>query len=131
MAELWRVIAGVLLSVVVGICLSKQGKDMTVLLTLAVCAMVTLVAGSFLEPVISFVRSLCVSGRLDAQILTTMLKAVGISLVSQIASLICEDAGFGSLGKAVKLLTGAALLYLTLPTMESLLSIIESITGGL
>ena len=101
------------------------------LLTLAVCAMVLLVAQSFLQPVIDFLRQLHTDGLLDGQMLSLMLKAVGISLISQIAGVICDDAGFGALCKAVKLLSAAAVLYLCLPMLESLLSIIENIVGGL
>lgn len=131
MAAFWQGIGGALLAVIVGLTLSKQGKDMTVLLTLAVCAMVLLVAQSFLQPVIDFLRLLHTDGLLDGQMLSLMLKAVGISLISQIAGVICDDAGFCALGKAVKLLSAAAVLYLCLPMLESLLSIIENIVGGL
>ena len=131
MAAYWQVIAGVLLTVVVGLTLSKQGKDTATLLSLAVCAMVMLTSRVFLEPVISFLRSLQEKGYLDGEVLTTMLKAVGISLVSQISCFICEDGGFGSLSKAVRLMTAAALLYLMLPMLESLLSLLESVAGGL
>lgn len=131
MAAYWQVLAGVLLAVVLGITLSKQGKDMTVLLTLGVCAMVVVAAAAFLEPVIRFLRSLHAVGQLDEKVLTVMLKAVGITLVSQIAVMICDDAGFGALGKAVKLLATAAVLYLSLPLMESLISLIQTMAGGL
>lgn len=130
MDTFWQVLAGVLMAVVLGITLSKQSKDMTVLLALAVCAMVVLVAAAYLEPVIDFVRSLQSVGQLDSDMVSIMLKAVGISLVSEIACMICADAGFGSLGKAIKILATAAVLWLALPMMQSLLSMLQKMVGA-
>ena len=75
-----QVLAGVLLTVVLGIALGKQNKDMSMVLTLAVCCMVLAAAISYLRPVIEFVQQLEVLGGLDSEMLQIMLKAVGIGL---------------------------------------------------
>ena len=51
MSLFWKAAAAVLLAVVLGLSLGKQ-KDIGVLLTMAVCCMVTMIAISYLEPVL-------------------------------------------------------------------------------
>lgn len=124
-----RTIAGVMLALILGITLSKQGKDMTVVLTVAVCCMVVTVAISFLDPVVDFFSLLRSVGDLDSDIMGIILKCTGISLIAEIAGLICSDSGFGAMGKAIKILAMAAVLWLSLPLMTSLVEMLQSVMG--
>lgn len=123
------VLAAVLLAVVLGLVLSKQSKDMSLLLTMATCAMVMIAAAVYLQPVLDFVRRLQSVGNLDSDILQIMLKSVGIALVGEIAGMICNDSGFAAMGKAIRILSTAAILWLSLPLMESLLELLQKIMG--
>ena len=124
-----RTIAGVMLALILGITLSKQGKDMTVVLTVSVCCMVVTVAISFLDPVVDFFSLLRSVGDLDSDIMGIVLKCTGISLIAEIAGLICSDSGFGAMGKAIKILAVAAVLWLSLPLMTSLVEMLQSVMG--
>ena len=124
-----RTIAGVMLALILGITLSKQGKDMTVVLTVAVCCMVVTVAISFLDPVVDFFSLLRSVGDLDSDIMGIILKCTGISLIAEIAGLICSDSGCGAMGKAIKILAVAAVLWLSLPLMTSLVEMLQSVMG--
>ena len=120
------VLAWVLLAVVLGLSLGKQ-KDIGVLLTMAVCCMVAMIAISYLEPVLDFLRELDTLGDLQGDMLGILLKAVGIGLVSEIAGLVCTDAGNGSLGKTLQMLGSAVILYLSLPIFTAMLELIREI----
>lgn len=126
-----QVLAGVLLTVVLGIALGKQNKDMSMVLTLAVCCMVLVAAISYLKPVIDFVHQLEALGGLDSEMIQIMLKAVGIGLICQIAVLICGDSGNAALGKTIQILASAVVLWLSLPLMRALLEMIQKILGDL
>ena len=117
---------GLLLAVVLGLSLGKQ-KDIGVLLTMAVCCMVAMIAISYLEPVLDFLRELETLGDLQGNMLGILLKAVGIGLVSEIAGLVCNDAGNGSLGKMLQMLGSAVILYLSLPIFTAMLELIREI----
>ena len=121
-----NVIWYVLLAVVLGLSLGKQ-KDIGVLLTMAVCCMVAMIAISYLEPVLDFLRELETLGDLQGDMLGILLKAVGIGLVSEIAGLVCTDAGNGSLGKTLQMLGSAVILYLSLPIFTAMLELIREI----
>lgn len=129
MTGFWQIFAGILLTVILGVVLSKQNKDLSTLLTLAACCMVLYVAVSYLQPVLDFAETLRELGQLDAGILRILWKAVGITLIAEIATLVCQDAGNGALGKAVQILAAAAVLWLSLPLMEALLDTVQKIVG--
>ena len=130
MNAFWQVVAGVLISVVLGLALSKQGRDITLLMSIAVCCMVMLAAVSYLKPVLDFVNQLQTIGNLDNDLLKIMLKAVGIGLVAEIATLICNDSGNSALGKAVQILASVVVLWLAIPLMSSLMNLVQKIVGG-
>jgi stage III sporulation protein AD len=125
-----RTIAGVMLALILGITLSKQGKDMTVVLTVAVCCMGAAAAITFLKPVLELMVRLETAIDLDSGILNILLKGVGIAFVAEITELICSDAGFGSLGKVAQLLGHCSILYLSVPMITDLLSLLQGILGN-
>ena len=125
----WQGAAAVLLTVILGLSLGSQKKDMGLLLTIAACCLVATAAISYLRPVITFVQEHQTLGQLDDGMLEILLKAVGIGLIGDIASLICTDAGNGALGKTLQLLTSAVVLWLSLPLLNSLLELIQEMLG--
>lgn len=129
MTGFWQGTAAVLLAVVVGIALSRQGKDSQLLLTLAVCCMVVAAAVSYLSPVISFIHQLQSISQIDQELLQILLKAVGIALIGEITALICSDGGNSALGKAVHILSSAVILWLSLPLLQKLLELLQDILG--
>ena len=86
-----------------------------------------MIALSYLEPVLDFLRELEALGDLQGDTLGILLKAVGIGLVSEIAGMVCSDAGNGSLGKTLQMLGSAAILYLSLPVFSALLELVREI----
>lgn len=124
-----QVVAGVLIAVVLGLVVSKQSKEIAVLLSLLVCCMVVVVAVAFLEPVLDFWKQLQQVGMLDETWLTILMKVVGIGLIAEVASLVCADAGNGSLGKAIQILAAAVILWLSIPLLEGLLELVQRILG--
>lgn len=129
MDRFFQISAVVLLTVLISIVLSKQNKDMTVVLVIAACCMSLYAVIAYLEPVVDFIKQLQSLGKLDTSMVQTVLKAVGIGIIAEIASLICSDSGNGALGKGIQMLATAAVLWLSLPLMRSLVEIIQKILG--
>lgn len=122
-----KALAGVLITLVLYLILSKQNKDMSVMLTVMVCCMVTLITMQYLEPVISFMDKLETIGQLNSETISVLLKAVGIALLAEITCLICSDAGNAALGKSLQLLASGVILWLSLPLFTSLVELVEEI----
>ena len=120
-----------LVAVILWIVLSKQGKEFGLLLTIGASCLILLTAFRFIEPVLDLLGQLQTIGNLRPEWLSIMLKAVGIGLVVEIGSLICADAGNAALSKTIQLLGTASILWLCIPLMNGVLTLIEQILGEL
>ena len=127
MDTFFRLVGGVLIAVVLGVTLSRQSQDITLVLSVGVCCMVVMAAAVFLTPVMDLIRRLQQLAQLEEGALNTVLKAVGIGLVGEIAALVCGDAGNAALSKAVQIATASAVLWLSAPLMEELLVLIREV----
>lgn len=119
--------AVVLVTLVVYLLLLKQGKDFSLLLSVAVCAMVAVAALQYLEPIFDFFDSLQLSGSLDEDALELVLKTVGIGLLVEVSALICTDCGNAAMGKVLQILGSIVILSLSLPLFTSLMELVEEI----
>ena len=131
MDTFFQVIGGVLIAALLGVILSKQGKETGMLLTVLVSCMVLLAAFTYLAPVIEFFERLQQLANLDSNLLDLLLKSVGIGLIGEIASTICVDTGSGAMGKAVQILSVCVILCISIPALNALIDLIQKILGEL
>ena len=127
MGEYLRWTAVVLVGLILALVLGRQAKDMSLLLTLAVCVMVCIAALMFLEPVMELLRELRRLGALDSDVISIALKCAGIGLLSELIGLLCADAGESAMGRAMQLLSAAAILWLSLPLIREVLKLIGEV----
>lgn len=126
-----QICGGIFLSVILFVTLKGSGKDLSVALTVAVCCMVSLTALYYLKPIIAVVKTLESIGGLNRDMVTILLKATGIGIVSEISNLVCKDAGNESMGKSMQFLGTAVILYLSMPLFSELLELMQKILGEL
>lgn len=126
-----RAASAVLLTVVLSLALGKQGKETAGLLSIIVCCMVIGIAIRYLEPVWEFLDKLESLGNLNGEMVGTLFKVVGIGMLSEIAAMVCADAGSASLGKTLQLLSSAVILWLCIPIFTALMDMIQGILGGI
>lgn len=131
MDSVLKAVAVILVAVVMWIILSKQVKEYALVLSIGACCLVFLIMFRFLEPVLDLLRQLQVLGKLQPEWLSIMLKSVGIGLVVEIGMLICSDAGNAALGKTLQIMGSVAVLWLSVPLMNSLIKLLEQILGDL
>lgn len=129
MALFWKAVAGLLITVVLVLAVGKQEKDLALLLAMGACVMAVMAAFTFLEPVLEFLYRLEQLGDLQTGVLGALLKITGIGLVTEIAGMICQDSGNGSLARGMQLLGTAVMLHLSLPVLETLLELVQTILG--
>lgn len=123
--------AAVLMTAVICIVLAKQSKDYSLLLIITVCCMVLGVAYGYLEKVFAFMETLNKNGKLNTDLIAIMFKATGIGLMSELASMICQDSGNAALGKALQVLSSAIILWLCIPLFTELIQLIEGVLSAL
>lgn len=119
--------AGTLIALILYLVLAKQGKDISSLLTVCVCCMITISAIRYLEPVIELIQNLRILGNLNTEMLSIILRAVGIGLLSEICCSVCKDAGNDTLGKALQLLASTVILWMSVPLFTGLIELVEEI----
>lgn len=127
----WKITGAVLLSLVLGMTVDKQERDIGLVLSMLVCCLGAIGAVSCLEPVLDFFRELQAAADFPTGLLTSLVKAAGIGLVAEIAAAICCDAGKAALGKMLQMLGSAAVLTLSLPLLRELTGIIKEMVRDL
>ena len=127
----WKITGTVLLSLVLGMTVDKQERDIGLVLSMLMCCLGAIGAVSCLEPVLNFFRELQAASDFPAGLLTCLVKAAGIGLVAEIAAAICTDAGKGALGKILQMLGSAAVLTLSLPLFRELMRILKEMVRDL
>lgn len=120
----FKLAAGTLIAAVIGLLLSKKDKDIALLLTTAASGIVLITALFYLEPVLGFLSELQRLGNLNTDIMRILIKSVGIGLLTEIASLICTDMGNAALGKTLQVAATILILWLSLPLLNGLLTLI-------
>lgn len=120
----------ILITAVLGILLRGSNQCFGVLLSLMAVSVVLAGAVRYLQPVVELMGQLRDLSGISSQMLSMLLKSVGICLISQVAELICKDAGENALGKVIALMTNAAILWVSIPLMEELLELIQEVLGS-
>ena len=72
--------------------------------------------------VIQEVRALSAQAQIDETMLLLLIKALGISIVAQVASNVCSDCGESALALCVEMLGRGSILLMALPLAGRLLS---------
>lgn len=122
--------AGTLLALILYLSLKSTGNAFAFLLSVAVICMIVGLSATFLQPIIDFVEELITLGQFDSEMLEIVMKSVGVGLLSEIAVLICTDAGNSALGKALQILASAVVLWLSVPLFTSLIELVKEILGA-
>lgn len=122
-----KAVAGALLTAVLGLVIGKHNKEHALAILILACCVIAITAMNYLQPVIDFFAQLQAMGNLDADIIHILLRSAGIAILAEIAGNICSDAGNGALGKTLQLLATAVILWLSLPLLQKLMKLIESI----
>ena len=127
----WKAIAVSLLTAILGVAMGKQNKDISLLLSIAGCVLIAGLTAVYLSPVVRFLEELESLGNLRGDMLGILLKAVGIGLISEIASVVCGDSGNAGLGKMIQLIGSVVILWLSIPVFRALLDLVQTILGEL
>lgn len=112
---------GIAIAAVMLILLVKQTREeFSPLMSLAVCIAFFIAAITSFTPVTEYVKEIT-SGSLLGPYTGTLLKALGIGLVTQTTAEVCRDSGETAVAGKVELLGKTEILLLSLPLMRELL----------
>ena len=118
-----------IVTVIMGLVLSGRAPVYAALLSLCACCLVMAGLTEFIRPILSLLTRLRDLAQIDSQTTAVLLKAVGISLVAQLAELICQDGGQNALGKTICIMANSAIIWISLPIVEQLLTLVQEVLG--
>lgn len=107
--------------------LRKQSPELALVLTLCACA---LGAGTLLpqlSPVLELAGRLARRAELDESLTAPLWKCMGLGLLTELSAAVCADAGQAALAKLVELGGGVLCLVVSLPLLQAVLALIESL----
>lgn len=119
-------------AVCVSVCalmLRRQNAELAMLLTVAGCCVCGALILELFRPVVSFAQSLYEKTGLERDLLTPLMKSLGVALASQLGASVCQDAGESAMAKLVELGGAALCLCLSLPLLGAVLSLISQLAG--
>ena len=125
-----KIAAGVLITALLSLVLSKQSKDFSVLLIIAVCSMTVLITMEYMEPVIDLLQKLSAMATLESAMMKILLKSVGIGMLAEIVSLLCIDSGNATLGKTIQIFAAVMILYFSIPLFTRLIDLVDDILSA-
>lgn len=110
--------------------LKKSNQELALLLTIAACVLIGLFLMRLAEPVVEFLSKLRSLAGLDKELMTPMVKTIGIGLLTQISATVCADAGENAIAKLVEVCGGVLALYVALPLLQAVIDMVEQMSGG-
>ena len=131
MTPFLQISGAVLLAVILVLALKSYCKEIGTILAITICCLTGLTALRYLQPVLEFLKKLEDLGGLDDVMIEILMKSTGIGIITEIANLVCKDAGNESMGKSMQLLGTAVILYLSLPLFQTLIELLQKILGEL
>ena len=107
--------------------LKKYTPELSVLSAAATGGLILWSSITVCSRIVEALRKIAERSGVEAVYLSPVLKCVGIGVVTHMASQLCRDAQQGSVGAAVEFCGVLCALYVTLPLIESLLSVVEKL----
>lgn len=116
-------VVGAVLSLV----MKKTSPEMALVLAVSLAMLVIYIAVDAMKSLTDFVETLSDTANLSPAILTVVLKTVGIAILTKLSADICRDAGQSSVASGLELTGAAASLYVALPLMRTVFSMINGL----
>lgn len=105
-----------------GLLLKKNEPALAYTLAAAVTGTVLLLALGMIESAAGSATELAEAAGISAAELITVLRALGISVITRIASGLCSDAGNSAAASAVQICGAAAIIFVSLPLMKTVMA---------
>lgn len=109
--------------------LGKYNKEQAFMLSAVTC---TVILGFILlrmTPVFSFINNLCAVCSIDEKYIMILFKSAGICYLTQFTCDICHDCGEGAVAAAAEISGKAALMIISLPLLEEIVSLVQKYTS--
>ncbi|HIT91213.1 MAG TPA: stage III sporulation protein AD [Candidatus Merdenecus merdavium] len=109
--------------------LTKQSKaEFTVYISMGTCIIIFFYAMSKMEFILDSIGTISGLISIKATYITSLVKIIGITYISEFSSNICKDAGFGTIASQIEIFSKLSILAVSMPI---LMALFETINGFL
>ena len=127
MAELLKILAVGLVTMLAHI-LTKQTKpEIAVLITLVGSSIIIMMAVNVLSSVISSFLQIFKTTGIDTSILTPLLKIIAIGYIAEFGANICADAGVNSVADKILFAAKLVILVIAMPVITTVVNLVVSL----
>ena len=121
-------IAGITLSVLLcSLLLKEKNRAFAVILSVAGGLLLLSVFTGELSEVVSRLKSITEKSEISASYIALMLKALGITIITQFVSDICRDNGENALASITETVAKIAVIAMLLPLFETIIEIVSGL----
>lgn len=111
---------------ILGLAVRKNAPEVAIMMTLAIlCLLIYLSAGVFRQ-LVDFVEEMGRLAHVQAPSVGIVLKVVGISILTKIAAVVCQEAGHQATASGVELVGCLSALYIAIPLFETAMDMVMS-----
>ncbi len=116
-----------LCAAVLGTLVKKSNREYALLLAALTAVLILAWAVESAAPLVEQIMDLAGGGELGGLCLSVMLKAVGLTVLGQLAAQLCKDAGEAALAYGVELAAKIAVLAVAMPVLAQLFDFLGEI----
>ena len=116
-------IAAAALSVI----LRQYNKEYSLYISLAVSIIIFLAIIGSITPVVELIQELSSFSKIEPQYLSSLLKALSISYITQLASDCCKDSGENAIASKIDLAGKIAILLISVPLFDAIIGIVKDL----
>ena len=125
MEQLVKCAGAAIIGAVLCLLTKRQGAQYGILVSIGTVLFIVTLGLSFMKPVMAFAESMGETAGLVGGITEPVLKALGMGILTEVSSGICEDAGEKTIASMLRLSGSVASVYVLLPLMESLMTTLQ------
>jgi len=104
---------------VIAVLLRQYCREQSMMISLAVCAMVFAGAVSIISPVLDRLTLLFMQSGINEAYISIVFKATAVCFITQITSDLCRDSGESAIASAMELWGRISIMLMALPLIES------------
>ena len=109
---------------VCGVVLRQRTPELGLILSLAACVLLLWHTLPMMETIRDVLKELAGLSELSPEILSPMLRTVGLAVVTKLASSLCRDAGESGIASFLEVAGGAAAVMTALPLLRMVLQLV-------
>lgn len=124
MAELIKIIAIALITVLATIIVKQTKPEISLLISIAGSILIIIMTVNTLSSVVSYFYDIFSTTGIDSNLISPLLKIIAIGYIAEFAANICADAGASSLADKILFFAKLIILLVALPIITTVIDMI-------